>query len=85
MVKLRNKDFQDFFLTLTKDTIKAKNKLLSIMFPFLIYNNLFRPNNIVHENCKTLWKILGKFLEENIDDDSVYSRVLAQDTSIDKD
>eukprot|EP00343_Euplotes_focardii_P006072 CAMPEP_0205815046 /NCGR_PEP_ID=MMETSP0205-20121125/20494_1 /ASSEMBLY_ACC=CAM_ASM_000278 /TAXON_ID=36767 /ORGANISM="Euplotes focardii, Strain TN1" /LENGTH=309 /DNA_ID=CAMNT_0053100321 /DNA_START=76 /DNA_END=1001 /DNA_ORIENTATION=- len=83
--KVTQKDFQDYFLTLTKDTIRAKNQLHSIMFPFLVHNNLFKPNNIVQENVVRLWDFLNKFLSENKDDNSVFSRVSSSDPSIDRD
>lgn len=58
------KDLQEFFLTLTKDTFAATTKIQSILFPFLIHNNLFYPNNIVHENVETLWAKVREFLEK---------------------
>lgn len=83
--KMKDMDLQEFFVTLTTDCFKATKLVPSILFPFLIYHNLFNPNNIIHENIQVLWKTLRKFLDNNEDPKSIYSQVLAKDNSLDKD
>jgi cytochrome P450 len=78
------KDLQEFFMTLTRDTFSAPTKILSIMFPILLKKNWFSPNNVIYENIQNLWKTLRSYFDSLKDDRSVYSQVLAMDSSIDK-
>ncbi|CAI2366632.1 unnamed protein product [Moneuplotes crassus] len=83
--KVHQINFEQYITTLSKDCFKAKSHPLSILFPFMVHRNLLRPNNIVGENCQNLWRVLSGYLEQNKDDDSVYYRVLANNSSFDKD
>lgn len=64
-------NFMKFLTTLFQDTMIAKSKIQSVMFPVLIYKNLFRPNNIVYENICTFRKIIREYLETHQDENSV--------------
>ena len=71
-------DLMHYFHEMVEDLEGSSFKLINRVLPFLAKYKLTTEHKALDINLQTLWSVLGKFLEESEDKESVYHKILGK-------